>query len=157
MEQIIKVRLILRKKSKILILEKSKIEGGGFSLIGGRVKPTESTIKALIRETKEEADIRINRDKVKLVHVVHRLKKGQPVITLFFETDWWEGKIKNLEPKLHKGFEWVSLKEIPRTMTDYMKNALTLYQAGVMYSEFNWKSNNNSVPKKAIVKTTKEK
>ncbi|MGB0930921.1 MAG: NUDIX domain-containing protein [Chitinophagales bacterium] len=139
MEQIIKVRLILRKNSKILILEKSKIEGGGFSLIGGRVKNTESTIKALIRETKEEADISIKREKLKLVHVVHRLKKGQPVITLFFETKWWEGKIKNIEPKLHKDFEWVSLKEIPETMTNYMKNALECYQDGIMYSEFNWK------------------
>lgn len=154
MEQIIKVRLILRKNSKILILEKSKIEGGGFSLIGGRVKNTESTIKALIRETKEEADIIIKQEKLKLVHVVHRLKKGQPVITLFFETKWWEGKVKNLEPKLHKGFEWVSSKEIPKTMTDYMRNALECYQNGIMYSEFNWKQNSL---KPVAKKTIKEK
>lgn len=152
MEQIIKVRLILRKKAKILVLEKSKIEGGGFSLIGGRVKATESALQALVRETKEEADIKINRNKVKLVHVVHRLKKGQPVITLFFETEWWEGKVKNLEPKLHKGFEWVSLKEIPKTMTDYMKNALTCYQNGVLYSQFNWKSNSSSSSSKKVLK-----
>lgn len=154
MEQIIKVRLILKKNSKILILEKSKIEGGGFSLIGGRVKSTESAIRALIRESKEEAGITIKQEKLRLVHVVHRLKKGQPVITLFFETKWWEGKIKNLEPKLHKGFEWVLLKEIPKTMTDYMRNSLKLYQEGITYSEFNWKQNN---PKPVPKKTTKEK
>ncbi|MEZ4886242.1 MAG: NUDIX domain-containing protein [Chitinophagales bacterium] len=149
-EQIIKVRLILRKNSKILILEKSKIEGGGFSLIGGRVKNTESATKALVRETKEEADIKVYADKLKLVHVAHRLKAGQPVITLFFETDEWEGKIKNLEPKLHKDFEWVSLKSIPKAMTDYIKNALNCYQEGITYSEFNWKPNNKVLPKKVL-------
>lgn len=138
-ERIVKVRLILRKHSKILILQKSKVEGKGFSLIGGRVKASESALTGLIRESKEEADILLQEKNLKLVHVAHRLKKNQSVVTLFFEAYTWEGKIKNLEPKLHKGFEWVSFNDIPPTMTEYIKNALECYQKGIMYSEFNWK------------------
>ena len=143
-EQVIKVRLILKKKNKILILQKSKIEGSKFSMVGGRVKRNESATKALVRETKEETGIDIEAKKLQLVHIAHRLKKGQQsVLTLFFETDKWEGKIKNLEPKLHKGFAWVTLEEIPKTMTEYMKKALICYQDGITYSEFNWKTERN--------------
>lgn len=149
-ERIVKVRLILRKNSKILILQKSKLEGSGFSLIGGLIKSSESALTALIRESKEEANIVLQKDNLKLVHVAHRLKKDQSVVTLFFETYSWEGKIKNLEPRLHKGFGWVSLSNIPLTMTNYMKNALDCYQTGIMYSETNWKPQNNPLPKKTI-------
>jgi len=149
-ERIVKVRLILRKNSKILVLQKSKIEGSGFSLIGGLIKPSESALTALLRESKEEADIVLQKGNLELVHVAHRLKKDQSVVTLFFETYSWEGEIKNLEPKLHKGFEWVFLNNIPPTMTTYIKNALDCYQKGIMYSEFNWKPLNSSLPKKTI-------
>ncbi|MFK7905815.1 MAG: NUDIX domain-containing protein [Chitinophagales bacterium] len=149
-KRIVKVRLILRRNSKILILQKSKVEGKSFSLIGGLVKPSESALTALVRETKEEAGIEVYKDQLQLVHVAHRLKKDQSVVTLFFETYSWEGEIKNLEPKLHKGFEWVFLNNIPPTMTTYIKNALDCYQKGIMYSEFNWKPLNSSLPKKTI-------
>lgn len=138
-QYIIKVRLLLKKDKKVLMLEKSAFKGGGYGLIGGKVEPMESAKQALIREANEEANIVLNPASLNLVHTIHHSKRNQSVITLIFEADLWKGKVKNKEPKLHKGFEWYSLQKIPFETTDHLKHALTNYRKGIPYSEYNWK------------------
>ena len=138
-KQIIKVRLLLRKEGKILMLQKSAIKRGTYSLVGGTVEQLEAAKDALIREAKEEANIQLDKGLLELVHVIHHHKRGQSIITLIFETDWWKGKIKNLEPKRHQRFVWTSLQKIPAETVGHIKYALANYRKGIRYSEFNWK------------------
>ena len=69
----IKARLILYHKGKILLLEQTKPNGGNYTLVGGTVEEREFARQALIRESFEEAGIRLREEDLQLVHVLHKI------------------------------------------------------------------------------------
>lgn len=73
-----KVRLILYDRGNILLLKQRRGNGGNYTLVGGTVEFHEFARESLIRETIEEANIKIEPKDLTLVHVLHkRTKTGQ--------------------------------------------------------------------------------
>lgn len=107
------VRLILINGNKVLLLKRRNRRGGGYALAGGKVKKKELPSAALIREVKEEANIVIHRNTLKLFYIA-TLKNVTPARTVFyFIADTWHGISKNKEPHKFKSVAWVSIEKLP--------------------------------------------
>ncbi len=104
---------MLNRKSRLLVLKYpfvlvfTKKETGRFSLIGGNIEQQESPSSALIRETKEEADIKIGEEDFTFVKKTIT-NKGNVIherhYFLLNETNW---KFKLKEVKKFDTIEWV--------------------------------------------------
>ncbi len=131
----VKARLILYHKGKILLLRQTKPNGGNYTLVGGTVETKETARDCLIRESYEEAGIRLKSADLRLVHVLHKLKKGQVRIVLYFKAYRWEGNLKARETKKFKEAEWFYLDQLPPNLTETVQHVLKEYRKGVLYSE----------------------
>ncbi len=132
----LKARLILYHKGKILLLKQKRKQGGNFTLVGGTIEQTETAIQALIRETEEEAGIRLNAKDLQLAHVLHKkASKGQRM-TLYFKAKKWEGTFRNNEPQKFTGVSWFSLNNLPSNLTATARHVINQYRKGNLYSEF---------------------
>ena len=67
------VALILRKQEMILLIRRSNTgSGDGFyACAGGGVDGDESITQAMIREADEELGIKLKKENLKIVHIVH--------------------------------------------------------------------------------------
>jgi ADP-ribose pyrophosphatase YjhB (NUDIX family) len=132
----IKARLILYHKGKILLLQQTKPNGGNYTLVGGTVEEREFARQALIRESFEEAGIRLLEQDLQLVHVLHKIIGNDHRITLYFKAYRWEGELKAKEAHKFKQAEWFYLEDLPKNMTSTVKHVLQEYRLGNLYSEY---------------------
>lgn len=133
----LKVRLILYNKGKILLLRQKKSLGGNYTLVGGTIENTEYALEALIRESEEEAGIKLIPEDLQLVHVLHKRTKSKGHrITLYFKATKWNGEIKTGEPNKFKDVVWFSLDSLPANLSETVRHVLQEYRDGIMYSEF---------------------
>ncbi len=145
-EIILKARLIMEQKGKILLLKQTSQNGGKHSLVGGTVENQELAKQALIRESKEEAGITLDRESIELVHTLHKKKGTRSRIVLYFRAKKWSGTIQSLEPKKFKKVSWHSLENLPKNMSPTVKHVLKHYRNGVRYSEFTSKAKHAITP-----------
>lgn len=131
----VKARLILYHKGKILLLRQTKPNGGNYTLVGGTVESAETARASLIRESLEEAGIKLRSGDLQLVHVLHKVKKGKVRIVLYFKAYRWEGKLRARETTKFQEAEWFSLDDLPKNLTETVKQVLKEYRKGVLYSE----------------------
>ncbi len=131
--------LLLRKEKKIL-LSLRKNTGyfdGYYGLVSGHVEDQESASSAMIREAKEEANLIIRSESLKVVHLMHR-KTNRFNIDVFFECTNWEGKLNNLEPDKCAELNFFSLENFPENLVPYIAQALRAVFHKVVYSEEGW-------------------
>jgi len=132
----LKARLILYYKGKILLLKQTKPNGGNYTLVGGNVEKYEFAKQSLIRESYEEAGILLRAEDLQLVHVLHKVKKGQHRIVLYFKAYRWEGNLKARETDKFKEAEWFFLDGLPPNLTQTVRQVLEEYRNGMLYSEY---------------------
>ena len=132
----LKVRLILYDRGRILLLRQTKPNGGNYTLVGGKVETGESARSCLIRESREEAGIKLKEKELVLVHVLHKVKKNKQRMVLYFKAYRWEGKLKAREPHKFKGVDWFYLDKLPKNLTETVRHVLEEYRRGNLYSEF---------------------
>jgi len=136
------VHLFLVKDDKVLLLRRfnTGYEDGNYSVPAGHVDGGEEASKAMTREAAEETGIKIKKEALDLVHVMHRRKKdeGEERIDFFFKTEIWEGKIKICEPNKCDQLKWFKIDLLPNNVIPYVKHAITCMQKGTRYSEFGW-------------------
>jgi 8-oxo-dGTP diphosphatase len=132
------VRLIVRQSNRILLLHRTKQNGGGYGLIGGNVEEREFAREALAREAVEEAGIVINPVHLQLVHVLHRhkLKKGEQSLVLFFEAAHYLGVPESQELKKFRAAIWMPIEELPNSVSKSTLHALHAIGEGAIYSEY---------------------
>jgi ADP-ribose pyrophosphatase YjhB (NUDIX family) len=135
----VKARLILYHKGQILLLRQTKPNGGNYTMVGGTVESFETARESLIRESKEEAGLVLKPENLHLVHVLHKLKKDQQRIVLYFKAFEWEGKLKAKEPRKFKKTEWFFLDNLPKNLTATVRHVLEEYREGSFYSEIKGK------------------
>ena len=131
----LKARLILYHQGKILLLRQTKPNGGNYTLVGGTVEPWETARQSLTRESFEEAGIVLKKKDLRLVHVLHKVKNGQQRIVLYFKTYRWEGELKARETHKFKEAEWFYLDDLPKNLTQTVREVLEEYRHGNLYSE----------------------
>ncbi len=133
----LKARLILYDRGRILLLKQTKPNGGNYTLVGGTIENEETAKDSLIRESFEEAGIVLHPNDLKLVHVLHKVKKKQVRIVLYFKAYRWEGELKARERHKFKKAEWFYLDNLPKNMTGTVRHVLRAYRDGEAYSELN--------------------
>ncbi len=131
----LKARLILYHKGQILLLKQTKPNGGNYTLVGGTVESFESARQSLIREAYEEAGIILQEKELRLVHVLHKAKKGQQRIVLYFKAYRWEGNLQARETHKFNEAEWFDLDKLPKNLTQTVRKVLEEYRHGNLYSE----------------------
>ena len=131
------VHHFLFKDNQTLLLLRANTgyEDGNYSVIAGHLDPDETIKSAMIREAREEANIEINPDDLKMIHVMHR-KSQQDRISFFFTTDKYSGIILNKEPDKCDDLKWFDLDNLPDNMVDYVKKALHCYQKNIIHSDY---------------------
>lgn len=134
-------RLILENRGQILLLAQTTKNGGKYALPGGKVEVDETPTQALIRECKEEADIDLNEDNLKLVHVLHRYKSNETLLVMYFKAVHWKGSLTSKEPKKFKKAEWFLLNNLPKNLSRTTKSVLELFHKGINYSEAKQRKN----------------
>lgn len=137
------VFLILIKDNKILLSKRQNTGhwDGHYGLVSGHVHATESFLKAMAREAKEEANILLTPSDLKLVYLMCRTVPENPPeirdrVDIFFSTEKWEGEAKNMEPKKCSDLSWFDLDNLPENIIPYIKLAIENIKNKKLYDEF---------------------
>ena len=129
------VRLILEKENKILFLKKTVQNGGGCSLVGGKLDDGESAHDAIVRESHEEANIEIKRKHLRLLHIFQR-HSGSELI-LLFTTKKWKGEPESKELDKFKKVSWIDKNDLPKNVSQVTKHLVDKYFTRKFFSEEN--------------------
>lgn len=129
-----KVRLILVTDDKILLLKQTAENGGKYSLPGGTVENMEFATKALKRECKEELGIKIYKKELKIIHVLHKKRAKGDRVVLYFQADNWENEIQCRELNKFENVAWISMEDMPETVSPTVKHVIEQIKLGNRYS-----------------------
>lgn len=105
---------------------------GCWHLVSGHLDgPWEDVVTALVRETREEAGVVVERGDVRAaVTVHHRSPAGPARIGVFFEVRHWDGTPQVMEPQVCDAMGWFALDALPEPMVAYCRAGLDAYRAG---------------------------
>ena len=119
------VRLILEKDDQILFLKKTPQNGGGYSLVGGKLEVGEGASEALIRESHEEANIAIKRKHLRLIHIFKRETTRE--LILVYTAKKWKGNLESKELNKFKSVMWIPKEQLPSNISQVTQNLLDAY------------------------------
>lgn len=136
------VYLLLDREGKILLSRRynTGFEDGNYGLISGHLDGDESVKTAMVREALEEANLAVNPEDLKVVHVLHR-RTGRienERIDIFLTVEKWSGKPQIMEPDKCDDLNWFPISQLPENTIAYIRQAIENYQKGIIYSEFGW-------------------
>ncbi len=131
--------LFLRKGDEILLMRRQNTGyyDGWYSVPAGHVEGGELPVDALLREAKEELGITLDKNDVRLVHTMYRIKHDETGdrVDLFFASVKWSGEIVNAEPHKCGDVQWFSLNALPENLVHYVREAIRDVESGIGYSE----------------------
>ena len=142
------VRVLLRRKGKILLLERSQSRGG-FSLPGGNVDLGETPLQAIKRETLEEVGLKIKKKNLRLIHTLQRKrkrKKGFEII-YFYEARDWKGKLEVKEPHKFSAVRWFDESHLPKKLSNILALGIRAIQGGKKVSYVHKSNTLKKLPK----------
>lgn len=133
--------LLLRRNDEILLMlrQNTGYYDGWYSMPSGHVERGELPMEALIRETKEEIGIDINRAHIRPVHVMYRTRCSNPEeydrVDYFFEVREWTGEPTNTEPHKCSALQWSSMRDLPTNTMHHVRDAIDAIMRGETYTE----------------------
>jgi 8-oxo-dGTP pyrophosphatase MutT (NUDIX family) len=130
------VYLLLKKDDEILLLlrQNTGYKDGNWGLVSGHVEKGESIIDALVREAKEEADIDLKRDDLKVVHVMY-YNDDLSYMNFFVACTKYSGEIRNAEPHKCGGLRFFKRDNLPPNIVEAVKIAIENVENGEFFSE----------------------
>jgi ADP-ribose pyrophosphatase len=133
--------IMLRKGDEVLFIKRSNtgVDDGFYCLPGGGIDGNEPVTHAAAREAFEEVGIKIEKENLKVVHVLHRMhQEGYETVGFFVEATNWEGEPQNMEPHKHDDLGWFSINALPENTVPQLMHVLDLVKEGVFFSELGW-------------------
>lgn len=130
----IKVRLIIEHRGFILMLKQTSQNGGKYTLVGGALDDKELPKEALIRESEEEAGIKLFKSDLVLVHTLFKQKGNNLRIVLYFKASKYDGELESREPEKFKKVAWLPLDDLPKNVSPTVMHILKKYKNGKTYS-----------------------
>ncbi len=121
------------KDGKILLHRRKNAHGSGeYSFPGGHLEYKESFEECVIRETAEEAGIKIKNIRFLLVsNLLDYLPKHY--VHLNFIADWESGEPTVMEPEKCESWEWYDLENLPTPCFKTMPHCIEAYKTGKYY------------------------
>lgn len=104
---------------------------GEYELPGGHVDAGEDIINAMIREAKEELNIELERENLKIEHILHHYKGNR--LKFVISADRYYGELKIGEPDKCEKLEWFNIEQLPENMDKKAKKVLKEIKNGVFY------------------------
>lgn len=137
---VVAVHLILIENNQILLLRRynTGYEDGNYSVVAGHLDGNESVLRAMQRETLEEAGIAICEKDLRIVHVMHRKAKDRESIDYFLTCKNYTGKIQIMEKDKCDELAFYPLDNLPSNVIPYVKQAIEYYQNGKSFSIYGW-------------------
>ena len=136
----IAVHVMLRRGDEVLLLKRANTgyEDGHYSVVGGHLDGGETVRQAAVRETLEEAGVRVSVENVHVVGVMHRRTASEERIDFFVAVHRWQGEVRNREPHKCAELAWHRFEELPDNVIPYVRQAFTNYLQGVWFGSFGW-------------------
>ena len=108
-----------------------------YSTAGGKVEKGETYLTAAIREVKMETGLDILVENLKPAHLILRVNKDNDEIRpeMGFVVEKWQGTPQNNEPEKHSDWEWYAASNLPKEMSDYVRQSIEKIEQGIIYSE----------------------
>lgn len=133
---VVAVHLLLIKNKQILLSRRfnTGYQDGNYSLPAGHVDANESCLEAIIRETREEVGLDLQKENLNFAHVVHRFEDRES-IDFFFSCEKWRGEPKNMEENKCDDLSWFPLNELPENTVPYIRECIEKYLQQEKYSE----------------------
>ena len=92
----------------------SELHGeGSWTMPGGKVDFHEELKDAVFRETFEETEIRINKEKLQIISVTSDMAEDAHFVTIGFLCKNFEGEPKVMEPDEITEWKWFDLNDLP--------------------------------------------
>lgn len=133
------VYLLLIKDEKVLLSRRFNTGwmDGKYSLISGHLDGNETVSTAMIRESFEEAKIKIKKEDLIPATVIDR-NSDQEYIDFFFVSNKWIGEITIGEPEKCDDLSWFSIDNLPDNLLPYIKEAIENYKNKIAFFESGW-------------------
>lgn len=121
--------IILEKDNHILLAKRHNTGymDGWFSLPAGHVEKGETFSDAVIRETQEETNVKLNYEDIQQVFTLQRLNPSETdreYIDVFFKASKWENPIINLEEDKCSELSWHPITNLPENTIAYIKTVI---------------------------------
>ena len=100
---------------------------------GGHVEKGESYAQAIIRESKEEIGIIIEKDDLEFKSLCHHFNADY--VQVVFSCKKYKNNPKICEPDLCKELLWVDINNLPENTVPYVKQIIKNIENGIKYSE----------------------
>jgi 8-oxo-dGTP pyrophosphatase MutT (NUDIX family) len=136
------VHLFLIREGHILLLRRfnTGYEDGNYSVIAGHMDGGEEIKLAMIREAREEAGIKLAKEDLEVVGVMHR-KSTEERVDFFLAATSWSGEIINNEPDKCDELAWFSLDMLPENVIPYVRRAIDnsiVHPHDIWFESFGW-------------------
>lgn len=132
--------LFLIKDNKILLLRRFNTwySDGNYSVIAWHLEQGESFYSCIIRESKEEWNIIIQKKDLNVVHIMQRNIENNEEnwrIDVFFYCDKREWELKNNEIDKCDDLSWFDIENLPNNIIPYIKKSINYFKDNNFYSE----------------------
>ena len=104
---------------------------GEYELPGGHVEAGEDLMQAMIREAKEELGIELERENLKIKHILHHYKGNR--IKFIIAANSYNGELKIGEPDKCEKIEWFDINNLPNNTEKKAYNVLKEIQDEFFY------------------------
>ena len=133
------VNTLLRRGGEVLLIRRNRTGyfDGWLHVPAGHVEQGEDACTAAVREVEEEVGVRVRREDMNLVTIIHRNENGSR-ISLFFQADRWEGEVSNCEPHKCDEILWTPVHDLPETLVCYVRCAIENAERGKRFEGIGW-------------------
>ena len=133
------VGIILKKDDQVLLIKRKNTDWGQgqWNFPGGLLEEGETLIQAAAREAREEVDVNINPEDLRLMHVLQVRKSAtntKDIFGFYFVATIWQETPVNNEPERHSEIGWFSINELPEQSTQHAQQAIAGLKSGTIYS-----------------------
>lgn len=135
--------VIIIKENKVLLQKRRNTgyEDGKYDLAAsGHVEKNESLKESVIRESMEEIGIKVQKENIDFVTLIHKNdeKYGNVYYNFYFIVRDFKGVPKINEPEKCSELRWFNINELPKTLIEDRKIALSNYLHKNSYTEIGW-------------------
>ena len=111
---------------------------GEYELPGGHVESGEDLMQAMIREAKEELNIDICRNDLKIIYILHNYRSDR--INFILTAEKYQGTLSIGEPDKCERIEWFALDKLPENTTKKVKNSLKEICLNIFYDDIKFRN-----------------